>query len=114
MESKSKLKEVNILNCTCFYFDDYCIDDLDIGNILLNEKLYENYLIYDVAYNTPHGVNSLLIFSIKENDLLENMIALNIWHYFNYSQNYMNIKINFDNDFRKNIYAKGGNTYAAL
>ena len=29
------------------------INDLDLDNILLNEKSFENILIYDAAYNTP-------------------------------------------------------------
>ena len=52
MESKDELKEIDIKNCTCYYFDDTMrVWDRDIrfSDILLDEKLYkdkyENILI---------------------------------------------------------------------
>ena len=34
MESDDKLKEINIKNCTCYYFDDIVkIEDFDFDNI---------------------------------------------------------------------------------
>ena len=34
MESNNKLKEINIKNCTCYYFDDIVkIEDFDFDNI---------------------------------------------------------------------------------
>ena len=41
MESKTELKEINIKNGMCYYFDDI-IRDIDIyfGDILLDEKSY--------------------------------------------------------------------------
>ena len=57
MESNDELKETDIKNHTCYYFDDimiiggFCFD-----NILLEEKSYknlsENILIYDISYKT--------------------------------------------------------------
>ena len=40
MESKEKWKEVDIKNCTCYYFD-YIISgtDINFSNILLDKKL---------------------------------------------------------------------------
>ena len=33
------LKEINIKNCTCYYFNDIIkIEDFDFDNILLDEK----------------------------------------------------------------------------
>ena len=57
MESKDELKEVDIKNRTCYYFDDMIIDlHIDFDNILLDEKSYknryENILIYDISYKT--------------------------------------------------------------
>ena len=41
MESNNKLKEINIKNWTCYYFDDIMkIDDFDFDNILINERSY--------------------------------------------------------------------------
>ena len=48
----------------------------------MDEKLYENILIYDVEYKTSYGEKSLSIISNKyqriSKKILENMIALNI------------------------------------
>ena len=43
MESKDELKEIDIKNLMCYYFDDI-IKNVDIyfSNILLDKKLYEN------------------------------------------------------------------------
>ena len=43
MESNDKLKEINIKNNACYYFDDIIkFGDFDLHNILIDEKLYEN------------------------------------------------------------------------
>ena len=66
MESNNKLKGIDIKNCTCYYFDDKInINDIDLNNILLDEKSYENILIDDVAYRSSYAGNILCIFSIK-------------------------------------------------
>ena len=42
MESKNKLKEIDIKNRTCYYFDDIMrVIDVDFNNILLDENLYK-------------------------------------------------------------------------
>ena len=62
MESKDKLKEINIKNCTCYYFDDIIkFQDFDLDNILTDEKPYENIFVYNISYNTLIGVKSLHI-----------------------------------------------------
>ena len=39
MESKDELKEIDIENCTCFYFDDVMrAIDIDFSDISLNER----------------------------------------------------------------------------
>ena len=41
MESKNELKEIDIKNCTCYYFDDIIMGiDIYYSDILLQEKLY--------------------------------------------------------------------------
>ena len=43
------LNNINIKNCTWHYFDDTVkIEDFDFNNILLEEKSYENILVYDI------------------------------------------------------------------
>ena len=44
MERNDKLKEINIKNCTCYYFDDIIkFEDLDLNNILIDEKPYKSF-----------------------------------------------------------------------
>ena len=54
MESKDRLKEIDIKNSTCYYFDTIIRDrDINFRNILLHKKLYkkeyENISIYDFS-----------------------------------------------------------------
>ena len=39
------------MNRTGFYFDDIIkLEDFDIDNILIDEKLHKNILIYDISH----------------------------------------------------------------
>ena len=61
MES-NELKKARIKYRMCYYFDDKIkLEDFDINNILMDEKLYEKILIYDIAYKTLIGSKSLRI-----------------------------------------------------
>ena len=43
MESNNEFKEINIKNRTFSYFDDILeIENVNLGNISIDEKLYEN------------------------------------------------------------------------
>ena len=72
MESKDKLKEIDIKNR--YYFDDI-IKDVDIyfSDILLDEKLYENIFLYDISCKT--SVSHCVLGSIKQMDLLGFMVV---------------------------------------
>ena len=49
MESNDKLKETDIKNRTCYYFDGIIkIEDFDIDNILIEQKSYKNILVYNI------------------------------------------------------------------
>ena len=49
-------EKVHIKNCTCYYFNDIIkLEDFDLENILIDEKLPENILIYDISYKTLIG-----------------------------------------------------------
>ena len=55
------IKKVQIKNHMCCYFDDIIkLKDFDI-NILIDEKLHENILIYEISYKTLIGSNILCI-----------------------------------------------------
>ena len=65
MESKDELKEIDIKNRTCYYFDDIMTDkDIYSGDILLDKKsnnTYENLLIYHTSRKTSPGAKPLRI-----------------------------------------------------
>ena len=61
MESNDELKEIDIKNCTCYYFYDIIqIEGFDFDNILTGEKLFENILVYDISYKSLIGAKLLL------------------------------------------------------
>ena len=42
MKRKDELKEIDMKNCSCYYFDDIINGiDINFSDILLDEKLYE-------------------------------------------------------------------------
>ena len=52
MDSDDELKEIDIRNSMCYYFDDIIkIEDVDI-DILIDEKSYKNILVYSVSYKS--------------------------------------------------------------
>ena len=58
----NEFKKVCIKICTCYYFDDTIeLEDFDLDNILIDEKLYQNILIYDISYKTLIGLKRLPI-----------------------------------------------------
>ena len=61
MESKDELKETDIKNRVCDYFDDIITDIDNFSNILLHKKLYENISVYDLSYKTSTGPKRLRI-----------------------------------------------------
>ena len=62
MEGNVKLKEIDIKNCTCYYFDDMIkIEDFDLDNILTDKKSYENILVYNISYKSLIDYISLRI-----------------------------------------------------
>ena len=78
MEGKYGLKEIDIINRTCYYFDDMMRvwdRDIDFNDILLDEILYEekykNVLIYDISYKTSAGAKPLSIRFDKINGFIK-------------------------------------------
>ena len=53
MESNDKLKENDVKNHKRYCFDDIIkIEDFDLDNILIDEKSYENNLVYNISYKS--------------------------------------------------------------
>ena len=62
MESNNKLKEIDIKNYMCNYFDGLIkIEDFNFSNILINEKSCKNTLVYDISCKTLIGARTLRI-----------------------------------------------------
>ena len=64
MESNDKLKEIDIKNCTCYYFNNIIkIEDFDFDNV----KSYKNILVHDISYKTLIGAKPFDIRFDKRN-----------------------------------------------
>ena len=79
MESNDKLKEIDIKNFTSYYLDDIIkIEDVDLDDILIDEKSYENLLVYNISYKNL--IAKPLLIRFNKMDLLEIMIELDIYY----------------------------------
>ena len=66
MESKDELKDIDIKNRMCYYFDDIIRDlDIEFDNVLLDENSYnnkyKNISIYDISCKAFMDAKSLHI-----------------------------------------------------
>ena len=53
MESTNELKEIDIKNLMCYYFDNINkIEDFHFDNILIDEKSGKKILVYNISYKT--------------------------------------------------------------
>ena len=51
IKNNDKIKEISNKNRTCYYFDDLIkFEDFDIDITLIDEKSYENLLVYNISY----------------------------------------------------------------
>ena len=70
MESNDELQEIDVKNCTGYYFNGIMrIGNIHFDNISLNEKLcensHENILIYGISYKAFMGKKPLRIWFDK-------------------------------------------------
>ena len=62
MKSNNELKEIDIKNRPCFYFDDIINGTkINFSNILLDKKSYENISVYSISYKSLTGPKRLRI-----------------------------------------------------
>ena len=62
MKSENKLKDIDIKNRVCYYFDDIINGiKINFSNILLDKRLYEIISVYNILYKIPTGPKSLRI-----------------------------------------------------
>ena len=61
-KESNELKENDIKNHTCYYFDNIIkIEDSDFHNILIDGKSIKNILVYGILYKTLFGSKPLRI-----------------------------------------------------
>ena len=61
----NEFKKVCIKNGMCYYFNDIIkVEDLDLDNVLIDEKSHENILIY-ISYKTQLIQNLSILDLIK-------------------------------------------------
>ena len=64
----STLKEINIKNLTCYFFDDIIyIKSVDPKKIIIDEKLHNNILIYYIEYMTVKNLSYVKLIMDKTN-----------------------------------------------
>ena len=64
-------KEIDIKNRACYYFDDIMkIEDFNLDNILIEEKLWKNILIYNISYKNLIAAKPLRIRFDKVNGFI--------------------------------------------
>ena len=62
IESDNKLKEIDIKNRTCYYFSNTTkTEDIELGNILIDEKSYEKILVHDISCKNSIGAKPMRI-----------------------------------------------------
>ena len=102
MESNDELKEIDIKNHTCYYFDEMVkIESFNLDNILIDEKSYESILVYNISYKTlidakSYGTRYLVLFGIeKKNDYnrIRYLITVKSGIIYVISHNYAKIKV---------------------
>ena len=56
MKRKNELKEIDIKNRVCYYFNDIINGTkINFSNILLDKKFYENISVYNSSYKILTG-----------------------------------------------------------
>ena len=71
MDSKYELRKIGIKSCTYQYFVDIIkIKDADFHNILIDEKSYENGLVYNILCKTLIVAKQLRISFYKVHGLI--------------------------------------------
>ena len=70
-QSESWSRAIYLNRIIYYYFKDIIeIEEFDFGNILLDEKSYENVLVYDISHKTLIGAKTLGIRFDKKNEFI--------------------------------------------
>ena len=65
MKSKNELKEIDIKNCTCYYFDDIITDRDIYSAILLHKKIMKIFQFMTFSTKLQQTQNHCVLGSIK-------------------------------------------------
>ena len=62
----NRVKEINIKNCTNYFFDDIInITNFDSNRIKIDQKSYKNIVIYYIGYITAKNLSYVKIKSVS-------------------------------------------------
>ena len=87
MKMSNKVKDVDIKDCTYYFFNDIInIKNFDSNNIKIDEKSFKNIIVYYIGYVTIKdlkyvkidSVNPFYLISSKVNGYLKNVMEINI------------------------------------
>ena len=80
----------------CYYFDDIIkIEDFKLDYISINEKSYENVLVYSISFKKLIAKPLRIKFDTIETDLLEFTLKLDMQYYLE-MKNMIQFKTEFD------------------
>ena len=76
MESKDELKEIDIKNCTCYYFDDIIMNrDIYSIDVLLDKKIMKILQFMTFHTKLQRAQNHSALGSMNQMDLLGFMVV---------------------------------------
>ena len=87
MKMSNKVKDVDIKDCTYYFFNDIInIKNFGSNNIKIDEKSFKNIIVYYIGYVTIkdlkyvkiNSVNPFYLISSKVNGYLKNVMEINI------------------------------------
>ena len=62
----NSVKEIDIENCTYYFFDEIInMKNLDLNKINIDEKSYKKFLIYDIGYVEVKNLSYIKINSVN-------------------------------------------------
>ena len=87
MESKDELKETDMKNRTCYYFDDImAVTDIYFSDILLDEKSYKAFKNTLISYKTFMGSIPVRIRSDKIDGFIKTYDGIKNSVFFDYGR----------------------------
>ena len=82
MKSNDKLKQIDVKSRMCYFFDDITkVEGFDLDSILIDEKSFENILVYNILYKSLIDSKILHIRFDKIDGIIRAIMELDIQYY---------------------------------